>query len=71
MAATPTSPDNSSTARKVSIPVVAGAVTILVVIALHVVNAPISTADLAVGAPAFSTVLTFLADVFLPDRFLS
>ena len=68
---TPTTTDNSSGARKVTIPVAAGAVTILCVIALHVINAPISNADLAVGAPALSTLLTFLGDYFLPDRFLA
>lgn len=68
---TPTTPDNSSTARKITIPAAAGAVTILVVIALHVFSVPISTADQAVGAPAFATVLTFLGDYFLPDRFLA
>ena len=68
---TPAPTDSSTTARKISIPVAAGAVTILCVIALHVAHAPITDTDLTVGAPAFSTLLTFLGDYLLPDRFLA
>ena len=69
MAANPGS--DSSNKRKVAVPAVAGALTILLVIGLQAVHVPLTTEQYAIGAPALSTVLTFLADVFLPDRFLA
>lgn len=57
---------DSSTARKVSIPLVAGAITGLVVIALHVVHAPITDDQYGTGAPLVLILTTVLLDIFAP-----
>lgn len=60
-------PTDSSTTRKVSIPVVAGAITGLVVLALHIVNAPITEVQYGTGAPLLLIVSTVLLDIFAPS----
>lgn len=63
--------DNSSTSRKIAVPALAGAISILAVIAGHALNAPISAADYGVGAPALAVVVAAALDILLPDRFLA
>lgn len=69
MASTP--PDNSSTSRKVTIPAAAFALTVLAVIGLQVAHAPLDATQYGLGSAAVTTLLTFLGDYFLPDRFLA
>lgn len=64
-------PDNSSNSRKIAVPALAGALSILAVIAGHTVRLPISDADYSIGAPALAVVLAALLDVVIPDRFLA
>ena len=71
MAANPAPSDNSTTGRKIAVPAVAGAISILAVIAGHSLNAPISANDYGIGAPALAVVIAAILDIVLPDRFLA
>lgn len=64
-------PDNSSNSRKIAVPALAGAVSILAVIAGHTAHVPISDADYSIGAPALAVVLSAVFDLVIPDRFLA
>lgn len=61
--------DNSSTARKIAVPVVAGAIDVLAVAALDA--AGIHALDPAPVQAAAIVLLTALGDIFLPARFLA
>lgn len=67
----PPSPDNSSNGRKIAVPALAGAISILSVIAVHALGLPISLQDQAIGAPAEAVVVAAILDLVLPDRFLA
>ena len=69
--AIPTPADNSSNSRKVAVPALAGAISILAVVAGHVLHAPISDSDYTVAAPALAVVITGALDIFLPTQFLA
>lgn len=61
--------DNSSTVRKIAVPVVAGALDVLAVAALDA--AGVHALDPAPVQAAAIVVLTALGDIFLPARFLA
>lgn len=63
------STDNSSTARKIAVPVVAGAIDVVAVAALDA--AGIHAIDAAPVQAAVIVLLTALGDIFLPARFLA
>lgn len=69
MAANPTPTDNSSLVRKVSVPIVAGAIVVLGVAGLDAAGAHFL--DPAPVQGAAIVVLTALGDIFLPARFLA
>jgi hypothetical protein len=68
---TPVPVDNSSLGRKIVVPVLAGAVTGLVEVALSIGGVHLTDMQLAIGVPSMVTVLTALGDVFIPSRFLA
>lgn len=62
-------PDSSSTARKVAVPIVSGACVVLIVAVLD--HFGIKDGDTGPVQAAAVVVLTALADIFLPSRFLA
>lgn len=68
-APTPAPTDNSSLVRKVSVPIVAGAIVVLGVAGLD--SASVHFLDPAPVQAAAIVVLTALGDIFLPARFLA
>lgn len=68
---TPPQIDNSSNGRKIAVPALAGAISILAVVTVHATGLPISAEDQSIGAPALAVVITAVLDMILPDRFLA
>lgn len=69
MSTPPSVTDNSSVPRKIVVPVVAGAVVVLGVAGLDSVG--VKTLDPAPIQGAAIVVLTALADLFIPAKFLA
>ena len=65
----PSPVDNSSTTRKVAVPVVAGALDVVAVAALDA--AGVHVLDAAPVQAAVIVLLTALGDILLPDRLLA